>query len=81
MELPPEKEISHKASTMAHHRMLNGTSLLERKIDYSPEARATLIAAYMNASAQYEIALYLRELCEGIDGLHAELQSKSNSGE
>lgn len=78
MELPASKVITHQATMAARNRMDSIKTAVNNQFPgWSHEAKATLIVGYMTASAEYEIALYLRELCEGIDGLHAELQSLS----
>ena len=44
--------------------------------DYPPSARATLIAAYVNAAAGDEIAMYLRNLTEAVGDINLTLDTR-----
>lgn len=43
--------------------------------EYPPAARATLIAAYVNAAAGDEIAMYLRNLTEAVGDINLTLDA------
>ena len=65
-----------QAGMTAHDWMLSAKEFVEQEFaDYPPQARATLIAAYVNAAAGDELAMYLRELVEVADKGMATLEN------
>lgn len=62
--------VMKQAGSTAHDWMLEAQRFVEERFaDYPPEARATLIAAYVNAAAHDEIAMNLRGLTEATESL------------
>jgi hypothetical protein len=63
-----------QAGMTAHDWMSEAQDFVEARFaDYPPEARATLIAAYAQAAAGDEIAMYLRGLGEAVEWLAGSL--------
>lgn len=78
----PAQKITRQATMAARDRLPELKNVVDAQFPgWSPEAKAALIAGYMTASAEYEVAQYLRQLSEGIEVLRAELQSQSNKEE
>lgn len=63
-------DVMKQAGMTAHDWMMEAHRFVdERFAEYPPEARATLIAAYVNAAAGDEIAMSLRGLAEAAEPL------------
>lgn len=62
--------VMKQAGLTAQHWMECATRYVEGRFgNYPPEARATLIAAYMKAAAGDEIAMHVRALAETVSEL------------
>jgi hypothetical protein len=62
--------LMRQAGMTAHDWMLEAKGFVEERFsEYPPEARAILMAAYMNGAAGDEIAMYLRSLAEATEPL------------
>lgn len=76
MIMPEANLLMKQAGMTANTWMLEAKTFVEEWFpEYPPAARATLIAAYVNAAAGDEIAMYLRTLTEALGDINITLDA------